>query len=78
MNSASYFYVGEGYGSDGSKAMYEDSIFAFLTLDPSGKISIEGRNSQFVRPTPMEKGHPDAPRLSASISDRSVGFRKKV
>ena len=78
MNSASYFYVGEGYGSDGSRAMYEDSIFAFLTLDPSGKISIEGRKSQFVRPTPMEKGHPDAPRLSASISDRSVGFRKKV
>ncbi|MDL5512574.1 metallophosphoesterase [Arenibacter sp. M-2] len=77
MNSASYFYVGEGYGSDGSRAMYKDSIFAFLTLDPSGQISIEGRQSQFVHPTPSEKNHPDAPRLSASISDRTVDFNQK-
>ena len=78
MNSASYFYVGDGFGSDGSKAMYKDSIFAFLSIDPSGHISIEGRQSQFVKPTPLEKGHPDAPRLSASISDRSVDFKSKV
>jgi hypothetical protein len=77
MNSASYYYVGEGYGSDGSKAMYQNSIFAFLTLDPSGQISIEGRESTFMHPTPTEKNHPDAPRLTASISDREVGFNKK-
>ena len=70
MNSASYYYVGGDYGSDGSRAMYQDSIFAFLTLDPSGHISIEGRESQFMHPTPAEKKHPDAPRLSASISNR--------
>ena len=77
MNSASYFYVGDGYGSDGSRAMYKDSVFAFLTLDPSGHISIEGRKSSFMHPTPSEKNHPDAPRLSASISDRNVNFKKK-
>ncbi|SDM62152.1 metallophosphoesterase family protein [Kriegella aquimaris] len=77
MNSASYFYVGEGYGSDDSRAMYEDSLFAFLTLDPRGTINIEGRESKFVRPTPAEKNHPDAPRLSASISDRTEIFSEK-
>lgn len=77
MNSASYFYVGDGYGSDGSRAMYKDSIFAFLTLDSSGHIAIEGRKSSFMHPTPSEKNHPDAPRLSASISDRNVNFKKK-
>lgn len=77
MNSASYFYVGEGFGSDGSRAMYEDSIFAILTIDPSGQISIEGKESKFVHPTPTEKKHPDAARLSASISNRNVNFKRK-
>lgn len=77
MNSASYYYVGEGYGSDGSKAMYQNSIFAFLTLDPSGQILIDGRESKFMHPTPTEKNHPDAPRLSASISNRKVDFKGK-
>ncbi|WP_339709193.1 metallophosphoesterase [uncultured Kriegella sp.] len=74
MNSASYFYVGSGYGSDDSRAMYEDSLFAYLTLDPTGSIHIEGKESKFVRPTPLEKNHPDAPRLSASISSRIAQF----
>ncbi|MCM4162541.1 MULTISPECIES: metallophosphoesterase [unclassified Arenibacter] len=77
MNSASYYYVGDGFGSDGSRAMYKDPIFAFLSLDPSGHILIEGRQSQFMHPTPTEKRHPDAPRLSASISDRKVGFKRR-
>ncbi|SHI59200.1 3',5'-cyclic AMP phosphodiesterase CpdA [Arenibacter nanhaiticus] len=74
MNSASYYYVGEGYGSDGSRATYKDAIFAFITLDPSGEITIEGKKSSFKEPTPSQKNHPDAPRLSASISDRKVSF----
>lgn len=74
MNSASYYYVGEGYGSDGSRATYKDAIFAFLEIDPSGSIRIKGKQSTFVEPTPEQKNHPDAPRLSASISDRKVRF----
>ncbi len=77
MNSASYYYVGEGYGSDDSKAMYEDSIFAFLTIDPKGRIVIEGKRSNFVSPTPTDLKHPDASRLSASISNREIEFTAK-
>ncbi len=77
MNSASYYYVGEGYGSDGSRATYQDPLFAFVTIDPSGKIIIEGKESIFVSPTPSEKKHPDAPRLSASITNKRELFTKK-
>ncbi|MFS4445357.1 metallophosphoesterase family protein [Maribacter sp. 2307UL18-2] len=77
MNSASYYWAGEGYGSDGSMAIYKDSVFAFLTIDPSGHISIEGRESTFVSPTPMELEHPDAPRLAASIDNRTIKFNSK-
>ena len=77
MNSASYYYVGAGYGSDDSRAMYEDSLFAYLTFDAKGVIKIEGKESKFVRPTPQEKNYPDAPRLSASISSRNVIFKER-
>lgn len=74
MNSASYYYTGEGFGSDGAKAMYKDPLFAFVTLDPAGSITIEGRQSSFLPPTPMQQKHPDAARISANISNRSVGI----
>ena len=77
MNSASYYYVGEGFGSDGAKAMYKDPLFAFVTIDPSGKIAIEGKQSQFLSPTPLEKNHRDAARISARISSRKEVFDKK-
>ena len=72
INSASYYYVGDGYGSDGSKAMYSEPLFAFVTLDPAGEIRVEGRQSTFRSPTPTEKGFPNAERISASISERSL------
>ncbi len=72
INSSSYYYVGEGFGSDGAKAMYADPLYCFVTLDPAGRISIEGRSSHFVSPTPAEKGYAHAARLSASISDRRI------
>lgn len=77
MNSASYYWAGEGYGSVKSMAMYRDPLYAFVTLDPSGIIKIEGKKSQFMDPTPTEKHHPDAPRLSASISSKKSTFKKK-
>lgn len=55
MNSASYYYVGDGFGSDSAKAMYADPLFALVIFDPAGKIIIEGRSSSFVPPTPAEK-----------------------
>jgi 3',5'-cyclic AMP phosphodiesterase CpdA len=74
MNSTSYYYAGEGFGSEGAKSMYKDSLFAFVTIDPSGKIEIKGRQSQLISPTPKEKKHPDAARITAKISDRKVSF----
>lgn len=77
MNSASFSYVGDGYGSDGPRAVYQDPLYAFVTIDPAGTIHITGKESQFMSPTPTETKHPDAPRLSASISDRNVRFKYK-
>lgn len=77
MNSASYYYVGEGFGSDDSKAVYKDPLYAFVTIDPSGHIAIEGKQSLFVAPTPADTKHPDAPRLSASINNRKESFLVK-
>lgn len=74
MNSASYFYVGDGFGSDGSKAVYKDPLYAFVTIDPAGFITIEGKRSRFNTPTPTDTKYPDAPRLSASISNRKELF----
>lgn len=78
MNSASYYYVGDGFGSDGSKAMYKDPLFAFVTIDSAGKITIEGKKSQFLSPTPLEKKHVDAARISASISSKKEQFNSKL
>lgn len=77
MNSASFSYVGDGFGSDGGRAMYRDPLFAFVTIDPSGQITIAGKESQFESPTPTNTKHPDAARLTASISNRKLDFRSK-
>jgi calcineurin-like phosphoesterase family protein len=72
VNSSSYYYVGDGFGSDGAKAVYADPLYCFVTLDPAGHIIIEGRSSLFVSPTPAEKGYANALRLTASIQDRRI------
>ena len=69
LNSASYLWVGEKYGR---MAPYTDPLFAFLTLDPAGTITIRGRTSTFRRPTPAERGYPDAHRVTAGIADRDL------
>ncbi len=78
MNSASYYYVGDGFGSDGSRAAYKDPLYAFVTIDPSGQIVIEGKRSQFLSPTPSDTKHPDAPRLSAGINNRKESFPGRI
>jgi len=72
INSASYYYVGDGFGSDGGQAVYADPLFCFVTLDPRGEITIEGRRSHFLTPSPAEKGFTNADRLSASILNRKI------
>jgi hypothetical protein len=75
VNSASYFWVGEQYGS---LAKYRDPLFMFVTIEPSGKITIEGKDSVFVPPTPTELNFPSAGMLTASIENRTVPFRPRV
>jgi 3',5'-cyclic AMP phosphodiesterase CpdA len=77
INSASYYYVGDGFGSDGSKAVYSNPLYAFVTLDPAGEIRIEGQQGTFRSPTPAEKGFPQAARITASIADRSLTVMHK-
>lgn len=74
INSASYYYVGDGYGSDGAKAMYADPLYCFVTLDPKGSIMINGRGSRFMSPTPAEKGYPNAAKITASIDNRVIMY----
>jgi len=61
INSASYFW------SQGMHP-YRDPLFAFLELDPSGELRIQGRKSTFVREPPKV----DVAGMSASLSDRKV------
>jgi len=75
VNSASYLWVGEKYGR---MAPYRDPLFAFATFDPDGAITIEGRRSEFAAPSLEERGYPKAGEVTASISDRRLGFRSKA
>lgn len=74
INSASYYYVGDGFGSDGAKAMYADPLYCFVTFDPAGTITIEGRGSRFVSPTPADKGYANASKITASIQNRVTWY----
>jgi hypothetical protein len=75
INSASYYYVGDGFGSDGGMAMYTDPLYCFVTIDPKGKIIIEGKDGHFISPTPIEKNYPDAKMITASIQNRTVKIK---
>ncbi len=64
MNSASYAYTRHG------ASFYRDPLFAFVTLDPKGKMTIEGRTSGYDEKTPDEV----RAAIPARISPRVVGF----
>ena len=72
INSASYHWVGAQYGR---MADYQDPLYAFVTVDPGGLISIEGRRSEFVPPSPTERGYPRAAEVQPVISDFKVSFQ---
>jgi hypothetical protein len=71
INSASYLWVGEQFGR---MAPYTDPLFAFMELDRAGSIRLVGRTSTFRKPTPAERGYPDASTVTASIASRELRF----
>ncbi|SDA95066.1 Predicted phosphoesterase [Algoriphagus alkaliphilus] len=71
INSASYYWVGEKLAHESLSAEihqtnpslkftcpYLDPLFALLTIDPKlGKISVQGRKSKWIGPSPLELGY---------------------
>lgn len=64
INSASYVYTNSG------AHYYKDPLFAFITLDPEGKLTIEGRSTTYSKETPDEV----RARFPTRISDHSVSL----
>lgn len=92
INSASYYWVGEklkheslpseiheSHPSLQFTCPYLDPLFALLTIDPkSGKISIQGRRTEWIGPSPIELGYSilneseQKSFLQPQISDRKI------
>ena len=49
FNSASYKWYGE-------PVRYKDTLYAFVTLDPAGTLTVEGRETTWEDPTPKQRG----------------------
>jgi len=91
VNSMSYHWLGEKYaqldrfGAATDRAFpalrctapYRDPLYAVITLDPAGVITIAGKRSTFVPPTPADLGYPalqSGHEISARISNRELAF----
>lgn len=89
INSMSYQWMGKGYeqvpySEEVNKAFpwtqytapYQDPLWAFLEISPSGLVTLAGRKSVFVGKTPLELGRPryagDGYPDVACISDRKI------
>lgn len=68
VNSASYYWVGGKYGR---MAPYAEALYAFVDLHDDCLV-IHGRKSEFVAPTPKERGFPRWRECSAVQSDRRL------
>lgn len=58
-------------------APYEDPLYAFASINPKGKLKVEGVKSQWMAPTPKEAGTPPqvyGNRYSPIISDYQLKF----
>ena len=95
VNSMSYCWLGEQYAhirySDEIDkthpaikytAPYKESLFASVSLDPNEGMTIRGRRSEFVGPTPWELGLQEKKGTSLDqniivprISDRKIALR---
>jgi predicted phosphodiesterase len=65
LNSASYAYTSEG------ASFYQDPLFAFLTLDPAGQISIEGKATEYG---PKQASEKVRMRIPPKISSRKLAL----
>lgn len=55
-------------------AGYKDPLYAFVTIDPGGSVTIEGVKSEWISPSPFEMGMPEGmegSRYSPEMSDYS-------
>jgi hypothetical protein len=66
INSATYSYCESG------AHYYTDSLFAFVTLDPAGRLILEGRSSTYRSPTPDDVRSV----FPAKISDHKIEILK--
>ena len=63
FNSASYKWVRE-------PVRYKDTLFAFVTLDPQGLLTVEGRATVWSEPTPEQR------RLKGNYPDPAISSRE--
>jgi len=63
FNSTSYKWLGE-------PVRYEEALFAFVTLDPAGALTIEGRSTQWADPTPEQR------RIEGDFPDPAISGRE--
>ena len=91
VNSMSYYWVGGNYIRTRfaeevetahpwvrHTAPYRDPLYALVTLEPDGAMTITGRRSSFIPPTPDDMGIPDPKGpidITAVISDRRLRYR---
>ncbi|PYI56165.1 metallophosphoesterase family protein [Paenibacillus flagellatus] len=89
INSMSYFYMGrdykrvryseevsERYPILAISAPYRDPLYAIVTVEP-GVLRIEGRETEFVGPSPLECGHKNSSGghpVTAVVSDRTLKY----
>jgi len=71
LNSASYYWVGDDYGR---MAPYRDALYTFLTFHPDGLVEIEGRETTWEAPTPVDRGYPRAAELTPYITARQIVY----
>jgi len=67
INSASYYWVGEEYGS---MAPYTNALYTFITFHSNGLIEIEACHTDWADPSPADRGFPKADELTPFISAR--------
>lgn len=87
INSMSYAWVGEKLEYSGRfpesvekkysnlkyTLPYREAVYAVVEIDKTGKLRINGVQSEFIKPGPEELGVKEHP-YSASISDRELEF----
>ncbi len=91
INSMSYYWIAEKYTSTKrfaaehyekykwlpNLAGYQDPLYAFATLDPAGSMTLQGRLSQWMSPSPYDLGMPkgfEGAVSTPNISDYSLTF----